>query len=64
MVRQTLKGVELDSSRRVELEDYIDVRGLDLGVVLGIIEANYCISWLLDCAPDLPLVLQELLPPL
>lgn len=27
VVRQTLKGVELDSSRRVELEDYIDVRG-------------------------------------
>lgn len=25
VVRQTLKGVELDSSRRVELEDYIDV---------------------------------------
>lgn len=27
VVRQTLKGVELDSSRRVELEDYIDVGG-------------------------------------
>lgn len=27
VVRQTLKGVELDSSRRVELEDYIDVSG-------------------------------------
>lgn len=27
VVRQTLKGVELDSSRRVELEDYIDVCG-------------------------------------
>jgi plastin-1 len=25
VVRQTLKGVELDSSRRVELEDYVDV---------------------------------------
>lgn len=25
VVRQTLKDVELDSSRRVELEDYIDV---------------------------------------
>lgn len=27
VVRQALKGVELDSSRRVELEDYIDVGG-------------------------------------
>lgn len=27
VVRQALKGVELDSSRRVELEDYIDVSG-------------------------------------
>lgn len=27
VVRQTLKGVELDSSRRVELEDYVDVCG-------------------------------------
>lgn len=27
VVRQALKGVELDSSRRVELEDYIDVCG-------------------------------------
>jgi hypothetical protein len=26
VVRQALKGVELDSSRRVELEDYVDVR--------------------------------------
>lgn len=26
-MRQTLKGVELDSSRRVELEDYVDVGG-------------------------------------
>jgi hypothetical protein len=25
-VRQALKEVELDSSRRVELEDYVDVR--------------------------------------
>jgi plastin-1 len=25
VVRQTLKDVELDSSRRVELEDYLDV---------------------------------------
>lgn len=28
VVRQALKNVELDSSRRVELEDYIDVRDL------------------------------------
>lgn len=27
VVRQALKQVELDSSRRVELEDYVDVRG-------------------------------------
>ena len=26
VVRQALKEVELDSSRRVELEDYVDVR--------------------------------------
>lgn len=26
-VRQALKEVELDSSRRVELDDYVDVRG-------------------------------------
>lgn len=26
VVRQALKGVELDSSRRVELDDYVDVR--------------------------------------
>ena len=25
VVRQALKGVELDSSRRVELDDYVDV---------------------------------------
>lgn len=29
VVRQALKGVELDSSRRVELEDYVDVRAPD-----------------------------------
>ncbi|KAF3392613.1 Fimbrin [Penicillium rolfsii] len=29
VVRQALKGVELDSSRRVELEDYIDVSDLN-----------------------------------
>ena len=27
VVRQALKQVELDSSRRVELEDYVDVCG-------------------------------------
>jgi len=31
VVRQALKGVELDSSRRVELDDYVDV-GLVAGV--------------------------------
>ncbi|KAJ5621197.1 hypothetical protein N7528_005980 [Penicillium herquei] len=36
VVRQTLKGVELDSSRRVELEDYIDlVARLRTGPVPG-----------------------------
>lgn len=29
VVRQALKEVELDSSRRVELEDYVDVRILE-----------------------------------
>lgn len=33
VVRQALKGVELDSSRRVELEDYIDVRDLSSGLL-------------------------------
>lgn len=35
VVRQALKGVELDSSRRVELEDYIDVRGRVLIATFG-----------------------------
>ena len=29
VVRQALKSVELDSSRRVELDDYVDVRCVD-----------------------------------
>lgn len=37
MVRQALKGVELDSSRRVELEDYIDVSGRVLIAPFGVI---------------------------
>jgi hypothetical protein len=37
VVRQTLKGVELDSSRRVELEDYIDVGGCVLISSFGFI---------------------------
>jgi hypothetical protein len=37
VVRQALKGVELDSSRRVELEDYIDVSGRVLIAPFGVI---------------------------
>lgn len=33
VVRQALKEVELDSSRRVELEDYVDVRGHHIGIL-------------------------------
>lgn len=35
VVRQALKGVELDSSRRVELEDYIDVCGYSVSFCIA-----------------------------
>lgn len=45
VVRQALKGVELDSSRRVELEDYIDVGGFVLVLSPSLIISKI---WLLD----------------
>lgn len=38
MVRQALKEVELDSSRRVELDDYVDVCLILLG------KSNECLK--------------------
>ena len=35
MVRSALKEVELDSSRRVELDDYVDVRLISNKLAVG-----------------------------
>lgn len=39
VVRGALKEVELDSSRRVELDDYVDVRGSHLSIMQHVLRA-------------------------
>lgn len=46
VVRSALKEVELDSSRRVELDDYVDVRVI--GDLLAIYRRRLCSEQLVD----------------